>query len=109
MCDRDGSQKWVKCVKNDVTTASTGGADLTALARRQQFEAKDFVFDLMRSVPVARKGGGTIQTFTVTNFPSLAGQGLSSTLFNIQPCGINLPHSHPRAVSDDVIVRTFSE
>jgi len=69
----------------------------TALGRRQQFDKSDFVFDLLGSVPGAMTSAGTIQTLDVGNLPSLAGQGLSYALINIEPCGINLPHVHPRA------------
>lgn len=107
MCDRYGSQKWAKYVNNDATLASTGADDLTARGARQKFDAKDFVYDLMGSVPVASSNGGTVQTLTVANLPSLAGQGVALTLFNIESCGINLPHSHPRAVNAVSILSLF--
>jgi len=68
----------------------------TALGRRQAFDKNDFVFDLAGSTPVSTPAG-TIQPLGVSQLPSLAGQGVSYTLFNIEPCGINLPHVHPRA------------
>jgi hypothetical protein len=98
MCDRYGSQKWVKCVNNDAKPSSMG-ADFTALAARQKFDSKDFVYDLMGSVPIASTNGGTVQKLTVNELPSLAGQGVAFSLFNVEPCGVNIPHSHPRAVS----------
>ena len=55
------------------------------------------MFDLLGSYPSSESAAGTIRPLDVTNFPSLAGQGLSYSLFNIEPCGINLPHVHPRA------------
>jgi hypothetical protein len=33
----------------------------------------------------------------IDNFPSLADEGLSFSLYTIEPCGVNLPHVHPRA------------
>ncbi|KAJ1454285.1 RmlC-like cupin domain-containing protein, partial [Pelagophyceae sp. CCMP2097] len=38
-----------------------------------------------------------IRAVTVAELPSLYGEGLSYSLFEIEPCGINLPHEHPRA------------
>ncbi|CAM6054393.1 unnamed protein product [Sphagnum tenellum] len=43
------------------------------------------------------------------------GQGISYTLFNLEPCGINLPHVHPRAtellylISGDNLQCAFAE
>jgi len=41
-------------------------------------------------------GGRTINAFA-GNFPAIIGHGISMTLGIIEPCGINLPHTHPRA------------
>ena len=99
MCDRGGSKEWVECFDNNPGggTPQDPDASNTAIGRRQQFQAKDFVFDLQGSAPDSITPAGTIQALTVDKLPSLAGQGVSYTLFNIEPCGINLPHSHPRA------------
>ena len=70
----------------------------TALGRRQAFDNNDFVFDLAGSKPDSETpGGGTIQPLGVAQLPALAGEGVSYSLFNLEPCGINLPHVHQRA------------
>ena len=99
-CDRYGSGDWVACVDTPAAedVKGKGGADPnTAIGRRQQFDKKDFVFDLLGSLPGSITSAGTIQSIDVGNLPSLAGQGLSYTLITLEPCGINLPHVHPRA------------
>jgi oxalate decarboxylase/phosphoglucose isomerase-like protein (cupin superfamily) len=65
--------------------------------RRSKLNAADFVFDLAKSQPDAQAAGGVFRTATLDNFPALSGEGLSQRLFSIKPCGINVPHSHPRA------------
>jgi oxalate decarboxylase/phosphoglucose isomerase-like protein (cupin superfamily) len=66
------------------------------LKLRQRFNNKDFKFDLSAMTPIAEQGG-TIRTMNIDNFPSLADEGLSFSLYTIEPCGVNLPHVHPRA------------
>lgn len=99
LCDKGGTTRWVDCVENGQVQAAVNDTPdpNTALGRRRQFQPKDFVFDLLGSVPESISAAGTIQPLTVEGLPSLAGQGVSYSLFSIEPCGINLPHSHPRA------------
>jgi oxalate decarboxylase/phosphoglucose isomerase-like protein (cupin superfamily) len=99
MCDRFGSQKFIDCVENGFkATPLAAGVARTAMGARQEFEAKDFVFDLLGSIPLAiTEGGGTAQVLTVAQLPSLANTGLSMVLVNLEPCAINPPHTHPRA------------
>lgn len=63
---------------------------------RNQFKASDFKFDL-NNFKFDDEAGGTIQPLDVNNMPALQGEGISYSLFNIEPCGVNLPHLHPRA------------
>lgn len=42
------------------------------------------------------KGGRNVAANTI-NFPALIGHGMSMTIGFIEPCGINNPHTHPRA------------
>jgi len=69
----------------------------TVAGQRAQFTAENYTFDLLGSTPTAGGSAGEIRPLTVVQLPALAGEGLSYFLFNIEPCGINLPHSHPRA------------
>ncbi|CAM9169943.1 unnamed protein product, partial [Heterosigma akashiwo] len=63
---------------------------------RDQFDDKDFTFDLLGKTPTVG-GGGIKQGLDVRDLPSLHGEGVALTLFTLDPCGINLPHVHPRA------------
>lgn len=75
-----------------ICKSSTG----TRLSERQRFNASDFVYDLKNSKVESQGEGGRIQPLTVSQMPSLEGQGVSYTLFTLEACGINLPHVHPR-------------
>ncbi|KAJ7609511.1 RmlC-like cupin domain-containing protein [Roridomyces roridus] len=52
------------------------------------------VFDFNNQVPGP---GGSILLATVDEFPILEGLGISAGVSFIKACGINIPHSHPRA------------
>ena len=66
--------------------------------------AAEFVFDLLNSEPISGPGG-SIRPMSVDEVPSLAGEGVAYTLFTIEPCGINLPHLHPRATEFIYLIR----
>ncbi|KAJ7640043.1 RmlC-like cupin domain-containing protein [Mycena polygramma] len=53
------------------------------------------VFDF-NNQPAAGKGG-SILLATVDNFPVLEGLGIAGAISFIEPCGLNIPHFHPRA------------
>ena len=76
---------------------SQAAMDKTALGKRQRFTASGFAFDLAGAVPDAVGTGGEGRRASVRELPSLEGIGISSVLFHIEACGINLPHIHPRA------------
>lgn len=81
-----------------VVFLTVGGARLESKQKiRSQYQNIDFVFDLAKSEPTAKGLAGTGQAVNVDQLPSLSGEGVSLVLFNIDPCGINLPHIHPRA------------
>ena len=69
----------------------------TAVEELSDFKSSDFVHDLGRDKPTSQSGNNTIKQLSVAQFPTLANMGISYTLFELQPCGINLPHLHPRA------------
>jgi len=94
MCNQNGDGSWVNC-KTDDSWEKTEGT--THLQRSQQFNPTDFVFDLLGSTPNSVTNSGSIQVANVVKFRSLEGHGISTVLFNLEPCGINLPHIHLRA------------
>ena len=73
--------------------SSEGGA---AQAQRLKFNASDFAYDLFGSKQNVRGTGGTAQRVNVEDLPALSGLGVSSVIFRMLPCAINLPHVHPR-------------
>ena len=64
-----------------------------------KFEPKDFIIDLFDTTGtnVNRGKGGNITRMNVENRPALEGQKFSFAAIILEPCAINLPHSHPRA------------
>jgi oxalate decarboxylase/phosphoglucose isomerase-like protein (cupin superfamily) len=54
------------------------------------------VFDFNNQNPKSAPGG-SILLATVDNFPILEGLGLSGAISFVEPCGLNIPHWHPRA------------
>jgi oxalate decarboxylase/phosphoglucose isomerase-like protein (cupin superfamily) len=69
----------------------------SAAKLRSKLNAADFVFDLAKSKPVDQSAGGVVRAASLDNFPALSGEGLTPTLYNLKPCGINYAHIHPRA------------
>ncbi|CAF3557958.1 unnamed protein product [Adineta steineri] len=58
----------------------------------------DFIFDFDKAVTgVSLSNGGRTVAATVANFPGLINHGIAMTIGFLGPCGINLPHTHPRA------------
>jgi hypothetical protein len=55
------------------------------------------VFDFNLQTASNGAKGGSILLATVDNFPILEDLGISSAVSFIEPCGLNIPHFHPRA------------
>jgi len=71
---------------------------ITGVQKINALEDKDFVFDFTDPAITPVKGdGGKLISANVGNFAALVGQGLAMTLGSMEPCGINTPHTHPRA------------
>ncbi|KAJ6535841.1 spherulin-1B precursor [Mycena vulgaris] len=68
-----------------------GGNLLTGDALRQLT-----VFDFNNQAPAAGAKGGSILLATVDNFPILTELGIGGGISFVEPCGLNLPHLHPR-------------
>ena len=70
------------------------------LSRQQQitlFNPEDFTFSLGGPEPDAPGNGAQLRFANLNQLPALEGQGISMVVVNLDPCGINLPHVHPRA------------
>ena len=72
------------------------GVYKTASQLISMYSSKDFVYDFNKA-NATRSGNNSINQLSVSQFPTLERMGVSYTLFELAPCGINLPHVHPRA------------
>ncbi|KAI0347265.1 RmlC-like cupin [Trametopsis cervina] len=58
----------------------------------------DFKFDFINAQAGVTKGaGGRAVAANVKTFPALIGQGVAMTVGFLEACGMNTPHTHPRA------------
>lgn len=64
---------------------------------RSQFRPSDFVFNLDDSRDLSPGRGGSLRLADIDSMAALSGVGVAAAVLEIEPCGINLPHSHPRA------------
>ncbi|KAI0027466.1 RmlC-like cupin domain-containing protein, partial [Vararia minispora EC-137] len=68
-----------------------------------------FLFDFVNppsSVGVTSGAGGHTVAATSENFPAVVGNGVSMTIGFLGPCGMNSPHTHPRATEINFSVNT---
>jgi len=73
--------------------------------RLNLLQTSDFVFDFLNPPSGVSKGeGGSTVAATASNFAALIDHGIAMTVGFIEPCGINLPHFHPRATEINFIV-----
>jgi len=71
---------------------------ITEVERLSLLSSKQFVYDFFNTnVGITTGEGGKTILANAATFPALIGQGLSMVIGLINPCGINLPHIHPRA------------
>jgi len=57
-----------------------------------------FFYDFENSPVTINPGsGGSARPLSSLEMPTLAGQGVAMQIVDIEPCGINLPHTHQRA------------
>ncbi|KAJ7432374.1 spherulin-1B precursor [Mycena galericulata] len=70
----------------------SNGTLLTGEALRQLT-----VFDFNNQAPAAGAKGGSILLAIVDSFPILEGMGVGGGVSFIEPCGLNIPHTHPRS------------
>ena len=65
---------------------------LNSLEARQQYQASDFVFDLLNQPTRYEENGGVLLTVSKTEMPTLQGKGLSQVFVNLPPCTGIVPH-----------------
>jgi len=86
----------------DAAKAAQMIADLkrspTQVARLQVLaDNKDWIFDYGAGVGTTRAAGGNLTVSNVANFPALFANGMAMAIGEMEPCGMNTPHTHPRA------------
>lgn len=71
----------------------------TAVERFQILAAdpKQFKFNFAAAGPPAASSGASVVLANRATMPALIGQGISTAMGWLNPCGINVPHIHPRA------------
>ncbi|KNC74228.1 hypothetical protein SARC_13219 [Sphaeroforma arctica JP610] len=104
--------RWVNCEENmnsnnsgddDTGNSSVNGAQLGFNDFLNNFDARDFVIDYS-TLPGATELGGTVQAANRNNVPVMQAAKMTHTRFHIAPCGINLPHIHPRGTESIYII-----
>lgn len=58
---------------------------------------KDWLFDYNAGVGTTRNAGGNLTVANIANFPALFANGMALAVGQLAPCGMNTPHTHPRA------------
>jgi len=76
----------------DLKKAPTQVARLQILANNN-----DWIFDYNAGVGTTRAAGGNLTVSNVANFPALFANGMALAIGDMAPCGMNTPHTHPRA------------
>ena len=69
---------------------------LTGLENSNRFKSSDYVRDLLNPKNFIKTRGGNVSYFNLSSTPALAGIGVAFSLAMLEPCGIILPHIHPR-------------
>jgi len=70
----------------------------TRLARLNVLkDNKDWLFDFTSGLGTTSSAGGNVTVASVANFPALFANGMAMAVAQIGPCGMNTPHTHPRA------------
>ena len=62
-----------------------------------KIDPEAYVFDFKSQKPNLEGPGGEIRFAGKSNFPKLDGESVSFAVLSIKPCGVVLPHIHPRA------------
>jgi len=69
----------------------------TQVQRLALLNDSDFVFDFTKGVGLAKGAGGEVTTANAADFPAVIGNGMAMAVATMEPCGMNTPHTHPRA------------
>ncbi|KAF2866288.1 RmlC-like cupin domain-containing protein [Massariosphaeria phaeospora] len=73
-----------------------GYADRQSILLPNPPDASNITFQFINNT-VTPNTGGTIALTTLNNFPALIGTNVAMAVGFVNPCGLNVPHNHPRA------------
>jgi len=76
----------------DLKRAPTQVARLNVLSNNN-----DWMFDFNAGVGATTTAGGTLTVASIANLPALFANGMAMAIGHMAPCGMNAPHTHPRA------------
>ena len=77
-------------------TGAASYSDRQAILFTEPPDATNITFIFINNT-VTDGTGGTIALSTVNNFPALIGTEVAMAIGFVNPCGLNVPHLHPRA------------
>jgi hypothetical protein len=89
------SPEQIRALK-DALTAASSEADRQAILLPNPPDASNITFTFSNN-SVQAPTGGTVQVGGVDAFPALIGTNVAQAFGWINPCGLNVPHLHPRA------------
>ncbi|CAF0765839.1 unnamed protein product [Adineta steineri] len=80
----------------NVCDSTACNTPLTGLQNSNRFTSSDYVRNLLEPTFWVNTLGGNVSYFNLSTTPALAGIGIAFSLAMLEPCGIILPHIHPR-------------
>ncbi|CAF1067510.1 unnamed protein product [Adineta steineri] len=80
----------------NVCDSTACNTPLTGLQNSNRFTSSDYVRNLLDPTFWVNTPGGNVSYFNLSTTPALAGIGIAFSLAMLEPCGIILPHIHPR-------------
>ncbi|CAF1184162.1 unnamed protein product [Adineta ricciae] len=69
---------------------------LTRLQNSNRYTSSDYIRNLLNSDYWIRTPGGNVSYFNLSTTPALANIGIAFSIAMLEPCGVILPHIHPR-------------
>eukprot|EP01121_Diplochlamys_sp_Union-15-3_P003608 TRINITY_DN1354_c0_g1_i4.p1 TRINITY_DN1354_c0_g1~~TRINITY_DN1354_c0_g1_i4.p1 ORF type:complete len:347 (-),score=36.07 TRINITY_DN1354_c0_g1_i4:124-1134(-) len=96
LCRCTGNLVWLEGEASCMTKPNTSYRKLTALEIASQYSNSDYVVKLQDPTTFIVTPGGNVSYMNLTSLPTLAGRNLAAAWTMLEPCGLILPHVHPR-------------
>ena len=78
---------------------------LTGLENSNRFKSSDYVRNLRNPAHQINTPGGNVSYFNLSTTPALSGIGIAFSLAMLEPCGVILPHLHPRGSKGIYVIK----